>query len=101
MDDENPHQNCWLLKLFLLVGEGSDPDCEDPPNEILGLLTNLIFWWNKINLPGKNPTALEEVAMAVAGLQETVLEAPGLEELAKTVGLDSKLKWWKVSGKIV
>ena len=67
---------------LLLVGEGSDPDREDP-NEILVLLTNLIFSWNKINFPGKSRTALEEVAMTVGGLQEMVLEAPGLEELAK------------------
>ena len=75
-------QKLLTFKTFLLVGEGSDPDREDP-NEILVLLTNLIFSWNKINFPGKNRTALEEVAMTVAGLQEMVLEAPGLEELAK------------------
>ena len=68
---------------WFVVGEGSDPDRGDPPNEIFVLLANLIFWWNVINLPGKQRTALEEVAMAVAGLQEMVLEAPGLEELAK------------------
>ena len=39
-------------------------------------MANLIFWVTR-DLP------LEEGAMAVAGLQETVLEAPVLEELAK------------------
>ena len=48
----------------------------------------LIFWWNKINLPGKNRTAPEEVAMAVAGLQELAKEAPSLEELAFKLALD-------------
>ena len=42
LDDQNPPQKLLTFKTFLLVGEGSDPDREDP-NEILVLLTNLIF----------------------------------------------------------